>query len=118
MNEFADAFKDKLDIDRLTEDLVKYVESTRPKVRKLDISNVEDTNLDRHKPLLQFVDYDNVVENICNVKDINDGLEKVSQILKDSNYESHYFRTHEIEGTWYIDYGSHTTQFRVTKGDN
>ncbi|QQV88515.1 hypothetical protein [Staphylococcus phage ZCSS1] len=118
-----DKFKDnvdtsKLDVDRLTEDLVKYVESTRPKVRKLDISNVEDINLDKHKPLLQFVDYDNVVENICNVKDINDGLEKVSQILKDSNYESHYFRTHEIEGTWYIDYGSHTTQFRVTKGDN
>lgn len=118
-----DKFKDnvdtsKLDVDRLTEDLVKYVESTRPKVRKLDISNVEDNNLDKNKPLLQFVDYDNVVENICNVKDINDGLEKVSQILKDSNYESHYFRTHEIEGTWYIDYGSHTTQFRVTKGDN
>lgn len=118
-----DKFKDnvdtsKLDVDRLTEDLVKYVESTRPKVRKLDISNVEDTNLDKNKPLLQFVDYDNVVENICNVKDINDGLEKVSQILKDSNYESHYFRTYEIEGTWHIDYGSHTTKFRVTKGDN
>lgn len=117
MNEFADEFKGKLDIDRLTEDLVKHVENFKPKITYLDISNVEDTNLDSTKPLLQFVDYDNVVENVCNVKDINEGLEKVSKILKDSNYESHYFRTHEIEGTWYIDYGSHTTQFRVTKGE-
>uniref|UniRef100_A0AB39C889 Uncharacterized protein n=1 Tax=Staphylococcus phage UHP46 TaxID=3234966 RepID=A0AB39C889_9CAUD len=118
-----DKFKDnvdtsKLDVDKLTKDLVTYVEKTRPKRRKLDISNVEDTNLDKHKPLLQFVNYDNVVENICNVKDINEGLEKIKQILKDSNYESHYFRTYEIEDTWHIDYGSHTTKFRVKKGDN
>ena len=113
MKWFKDEFKDKLDIDKLTKDLVKYVESTRPKIRKLYISNVEDNNLDRHKPLLQFVDYDNVVENICNVKGVEDGLKKISQILKDSNYESYYFRTHKKDGVWFIDYGSHTTQFRV-----
>lgn len=113
MNEFKDIFKDKIDVDKITEDLVRYVESARPKIRKLDISSVEDKNLTNTKPILQFVDYDNVIENICNVEDINDGLKKVSKILKDSDYKSYYFRTHEKNGVWFIDYGSHTTQFRV-----
>lgn len=85
----------------------------KPKITFLDISSVRCDNMIEAEPILQFRDYDNVVENICNVKDLQDGMSKVRKILDDSDYESYYMRTYKIDDTWTIDYGSHNTFFLV-----
>lgn len=106
------------DWKNIQEDLWKALGSMKPKINKLDISNVESEDLDRNEPILQFQDYDDVIENICNVIDLDDGITKMKKIFKDSNFEKHYYsRIIEYDGYYKIDYGSHNCFFRVTKGD-
>lgn len=107
MSEYNDALSWAKDFIATNPDIFK------PKINFLDISNVEEYNVVDTKPLLQFRDADGVVENICNVKDLEDGLAKVKKILEDSDYEHYYMRTYKPEDTWIIDYGSHTTSFLV-----
>ena len=75
------------DWERVKEDLWKVFKDMKPKINKLDISNVEDKDLDKKKPILQFQDSDRVIENICNVKGLEDGLSKMKKIFDDSNFE-------------------------------
>lgn len=106
------------DWEKVTEDLWKVFKDMRPKINTLDISNVVSTDLDKSKPLLQFQDSDRVVENICNVEGLEDGLSKMKKIFDDSNFEKHYYnRIVEHDEYYWIDYGSHHCFFRVTKGD-
>lgn len=100
--EFVDDFMDSVDPDIF-----------KPKITFLDISSVKDDNVVDTKPLLQFRDWDGVKENICNVLDLDDGLNKIRQILNDSDYEFRYMRTYKPNDTWIIDYGSHNTSFLV-----
>lgn len=108
---------DKEFLKQLEEVLDQYPDDFfRPKINKLDISNVEQRDLVRSKPILQFIDSDGVVENICNVKDLYDGLDKMKKIFEDSNYtKSHYIRVAEHEDYYTIDYGSHHCFFGVTR---
>lgn len=106
------------DWERVKEDLWKAFKDMKPKINKLDISNVEDKDLDKKKPILQFQDSDGVIENICNVEGLEDGLSKMKKIFEDSNFEKHYYnRIVEHDEYYWIDYGSHHCFFRVTKGD-
>lgn len=106
------------DWEQVKEDLWKVFKDMKPKINKLDISNVEDKDLDKKKPILQFQDSDRVIENICNVKGLEDGLSKMKKIFDDSNFEKHYYnRIVEHDEYYWIDYGSHHCFFRVTKGD-
>lgn len=97
------------------EELLRISEMFKPKIFTFDISNVENFEFDKSKPILQFEDKDGVIENICNVKDITDGLSKMTKIFKDSNYKNYYVRILDYPDYYWIDYGSHTTFFRVTK---
>ena len=109
--------KDKGSIEEFIDDFISnYPDLFKPKYTKLDVSCVDTDNINDKEPILQFVDKDNVVENICNVKGIDDGMEKVGMILDNSEYEYHYLRVFNKEDTWFIDYGSHTTEFRVKEG--
>lgn len=106
------------DWERVKEDLWKAFKDMKPKINTLDISNVEDKDLDKKKPILQFQDSDGVIENICNVEGLEDGLSKMKKIFEDSNFEKHYYnRIVEHDEYYWIDYGSHHCFFRVTKGD-
>lgn len=106
------------DWERMKEDLWKVFKDMKPKINTLDISNVVSKDLDKSKPVLQFQDSDRVIENICNVEDINDGLNKIKKILQDSDYTSYYTRVLDYPDYFWIDYSSHTTFFRVTKIGN
>ena len=108
---------DKEFFKQLEEVLDQYPDDFfKPKINKLDISNVEQRDLVKSKPILQFIDSDGVVENICNVKDLYDGLDKMRKIFEDSNYtKSHYTRVAEHEDYYRIDYGSHYCFFEVTR---
>lgn len=111
--DFSDTkFKDILDKEQLVESLLK-----NRKVNNLNISNVKSKVFDMNKPVLQFQDEDNTLTNICNVDNLDDGINKIKKIFKDSNLEDrlHYFRVNEHEDYHWIDYGSHHTFFRVTK---
>ena len=55
------------DWENVAKDLWSVFESMKPKVNHLDISNVKSKELDKSKPILQFQDSDDVIENICNV---------------------------------------------------
>lgn len=106
------------DWESVSKDLWEVFENMKPKINKLDISNVESTNLDSSKPILQFQDSDGVLENICNVEDLDEGLDKMRKIFEDSNFEKHYYsRIADHDDYYWIDYGSHHCFFRVTKGD-
>lgn len=106
------------DWEKVADDLWKVFENMEPKINKLDISNTEDKDLDTKKPILQFQDSDGVIENICNVEGLEDGLSKMKKIFDDSNFEKHYYnRIVEHDEYYWIDYGSHHCFFRVTKGD-
>lgn len=107
------------DWKKVADDLWKVFENMEPKINKLDISNVEEKDLDKKKPILQFQDSVGVIENICNVEGLEDGLSKMKKIFKDSDFEKHFYsRIIEHENYYKIDYGSHHCFFRVTKGDN
>lgn len=104
--------------DLFTEDSLKeIIENLEFKTNTLDISKVKSETFDMNKPVLQFQDEDNMIINICNVDDLDDGINKIKQIFKDSELEHrlHYFRVNEHEDYYWIDYGSHHTFFRVTK---
>ncbi|AAX92401.1 hypothetical protein TwortDSMZ_132 [Staphylococcus phage Twort] len=103
---------DILDKDQLIEFLVK-----NQKVNNLDISKVKQDKFDMNMAVLQFQDDENNLTNICNVENLDEGLDKIRQIFKDSELEHrlHYFRVVEHEDYYWIDYGSHHTFFRVTK---
>lgn len=106
------------DWERVAEDLWKVFKDMKPKINTLDISNVVSKDLDKSKPILQFQDSDRVIENICNVEGLEDGLSKMKKIFDDSNFEKHYYnRIVEHDEYYWIDYGSHHCFFRVTKGD-
>ncbi|WBF81279.1 hypothetical protein FMLHJGGC_00228 [Staphylococcus phage BSwM-KMM1] len=106
------------DWEKVADDLWKVFENMEPKINKLDISNIEDKDLDTKKPILQFQDSDGVIENICNVEGLENGLSKMKKIFDDSNFEKHYYnRIVEQDEYYWIDYGSHHCFFRVTKGD-
>lgn len=106
------------DWERVKEDLWKVFKNMKPKINTLDISNVVSKDLDKSKPILQFQDSDSVIENICNVEGLEDGLSKMKKIFDDSNFEKHYYsRIVEYDDYYKIDYGSHRCFFRVTKGD-
>lgn len=106
------------DWENVAKDLWEVFENMKPKINHLDISNVESKDLDKSKPTLQFQDSDGVIENICNVEDLEDGLVKMGKIFEDSNFKKHYYsRVVEYEEYYWIDYGSHNCFFRVTKGD-
>ena len=106
------------DWERIKEDLWKVFKDMKPKINTLDISNVVSKDLDKSKPILQFQDSDRVIENICNVEGLEDGLSKMKKIFDDSNFEKHYYnRIVEQDEYYWIDYGSHNCFFRVTKGD-
>ncbi|BBC69566.1 Phage protein [Staphylococcus phage phiSA039] len=106
------------DWEKVTEDLWKVFKDMKPKINTLDISNVESKDLDKSKPILQFQDSDGVLENICNVEGLEDGLSKMKKIFDDSNFEKHYYnRVVDHDEYYWIDYGSHHCFFRVTKGD-
>ncbi|WBF82011.1 hypothetical protein [Staphylococcus virus vB_SurM-PSU6] len=106
------------DWEKVTEDLWKVFKDMKPKINTLDISNVVSKDLDKSKPILQFQDSDGVIENICNVEGLEDGLSKMKKIFDDSNFEKHYYnRIVEHDEYYLIDYGSHHCFFRVTKGD-
>lgn len=108
----------KFDKDRLTQDLIDYVENTRPKVNYLDIRNVYQEDLFLNKSILQFEESDGTRVNICNVVDLEDGLAKMRKIFKDSGFDKHYYsRIIKHDDYYKIDYGSHHCFFRVTKGD-
>ena len=112
--------KENLEEDwkKVKDDLWKVFENMEPKINKLDISNIEDKDLDTKKPILQFQDSDGVLENICNVEGLENGLSKMKKIFDDSNFEKHYYnRIVEHDEYYCIDYGSHNCFFRVTKGD-
>lgn len=114
-NEVKQGKKSEKSIAEVVDDFMRDVDPDifKPKITFLDISSVKDDNVVDTKPLLQFRDWDGVEENICNVLDLDDGLNKVRQILNDSNYEFHYMRTYKPNNTWIIDYGSHNTSFLV-----
>lgn len=59
-----------------------------PYINNLNIESVISNNIDKNKGLLSFRDKDSVVENICNVEDIKEGLEKIDTILNESNINS------------------------------
>ncbi|AFF28598.1 hypothetical protein qdsa002_142 [Staphylococcus phage qdsa002] len=106
------------DWEKVTEDLWKVFKDMKPKINTLDISNVVSKDLDKSKPILQFQDSDGVIENICNVEGLEDGLSKMKKIFDDSNFEKHYYsRVVDHDEYYWIDYGSHHCFFRVTKGD-
>ncbi|QKE56184.1 hypothetical protein METROID_135 [Staphylococcus phage Metroid] len=106
------------DWGKVTEDLWKVFKDMKPKINTLDISSVESKDLDKSKPILQFQDSDGVIENICNVEGLEDGLSKMKKIFDDSNFEKHYYnRVVDHDEYYWIDYGSHHCFFRVTKGD-
>ncbi|WFG33806.1 hypothetical protein YN120080_89 [Staphylococcus phage vB_SauM_JDYN] len=106
------------DWERVKEDLWKAFKDMKPKINTLDISNVVSKDLEKSKPILQFQDSDRVIENICNVEGLEDGLSKMKKIFDDSNFEKHYYnRIVEYDDYYKIDYGSHHCFFRVTKGD-
>ncbi|ARM68964.1 hypothetical protein vBSauCG_47 [Staphylococcus phage vB_Sau_CG] len=106
------------DWEKVTEDLWKVFKDMKPKINTLDISNVVSKDLDKSKPILQFQDSDGVIENICNVEGLEDGLSKMKRIFDDSNFEKHYYnRVVDHDEYYWIDYGSHHCFFRVTKGD-
>ena len=106
------------DWENISKDLWEVFENMKPKINNLDISNVENKDLDKSKPILQFKDSDGVIENICNVKDLEEGLDKMRKIFEDSNFEKHYYsRIADHDDYYWIDYGSHHCFFRVTKGD-
>lgn len=106
------------DWKKVADDLNKAFEDLHSEFNTLDISNVESLDLDNTKPLLQFENWDYVVENICNVEGLEDGLSKMKKIFDDSNFEKHYYnRIVEHDEYYWIDYGSHHCFFRVTKGD-
>ena len=108
---------DKDFLEHLKDILDKYPNDFfQPKINKLDISNVEQKDLAKDKPMLQFQDSDDVIENICNVESLDDGLKKMKRIFEDSNYtKSQYIRVVDHYDYYWIDYGSHTCFFRVTK---
>lgn len=114
-NEVKQGKKSGKSIAEVVDDFMRDVDPDifKPKITFLDISSVIDDNVVDTKPILQFRDWDGVEENICNVIDLDDGLNKVRQILKDSSYESHYMRTYKPNNVWVIDYGSHNTSFLV-----
>jgi len=104
------------DWEKVKEDLWKVFRDMKPKINTLDISNVVSKNLDKSKPILQFQDSDKVIENICNVEGLEDGLSKMKKIFNDSNFEKHYYsRIVEHDDYYKIDYGSHHCFFIVTK---
>lgn len=106
-------------IETTIEDLKPLLEKLETKTNYLDISKVQDTKITQDKPILQFNDYDNRVENICNVKDLQEGLDKMVKIFKDSGYTKHYYtRIIDYDNYFGIDYGSHNCFFRVTKTGN
>ena len=112
--------KENLEEDwkKVADDLWKVFENMEPKINKLDISNIEDKDLDTKKPILQFQDSDGEIENICNDEGLENGLSKMKKIFDDSNFEKHYYnRIVEHDEYYWIDYGSHHCFFRVTKGD-
>lgn len=96
------------DWNRVVDDLWEVLKDMKPKINTLDISNVVSKDLDKSKPILQFEDSDNVIENICNVEGLEDGLSKIKKIFDDSNFEKHYYtRIVEHDKYYWIDYGSH-----------
>ncbi|WRW34701.1 hypothetical protein CF5_0126 [Staphylococcus phage CF5] len=106
----------KKDWENIGKDLYKVFGNMKPKINFLDISNVQDKNLDNKKPMLQFQDSDGVLENICNVESLEDGLSKIKRIFEDSEYDkSKYCRVVDHYDYFWIDYGSHQCFFRVTK---
>ncbi|UGL60571.1 hypothetical protein [Staphylococcus phage vB_SurM-PSU4] len=106
----------KLDKDDLTQDLIDYVENTRPKTNYLDIRNVYQEDLFLNKSILQFEESDGSRVNICNVIDLEDGMNKMKKIFKDSGFEKNYYnRIIEYDDYYKIDYGSHRCFFIVTK---
>lgn len=84
----------------------------------LDVKNVYQEDLFLNRSILQFQESDGIIVNICNVKDINDGLNKIKKILQDSDCTSYYTRVIDYPNYFWIDYSSHTTFFRVTKTGN
>lgn len=117
MKKYINALEEnKLDKDDLTQDLVDYVENTRPKTNYLDIRNVYQEDLFLNKSILQFEESDGTRVNICNVIDLEDGMNKMKKIFKDSGFEKHYYnRIIEYDDYYKIDYGSHRCFFIVTK---
>nr|DAN11173.1 MAG TPA: hypothetical protein [Herelleviridae sp.] len=114
---FNDRYNKTIEIT--IEDLKPLLEKLETKTNYLDISKVQDTKITQDKPILQFNDYDNRVENICNVKDLQEGLDKMVKIFKDSSYTKHYYtRVIDYDNYFEIDYGSHNCFFRVTKTGN
>lgn len=106
------------DWERVKEDLWEVFKDMKPKVNHLDISNVESKELEKSKPILQFQDSNGVIENICNVEGLEDGLSKMKKIFEDSEFKKHYYsRIVDHDNYYCIDYGSHHCFFRVTKGD-
>lgn len=88
----------------------------KPKINKLDISNVVSKDLDKSKPILQFEESDGTRVNICNVTDLEGGMTKMKKIFKDSCFEKNYYnRIIEHDDYYKIDYGSHHCFFIVTK---
>lgn len=74
---FNDFKKEHTKESLITEkELLRISEMFKPKIFTFDISNVQDFEFDKSRPILQFEDKDGVIENICNVKDITDGLSK------------------------------------------
>lgn len=104
----------KNEYERMIKDICAKV---KPKVNKLDINYVQQDKFDLNKPVLQFRDSDGVTENICNVDNLEDGLDVIKQIFKNSSPEHrlHYFRVVEHDNYHWIDYGSHYSFFRITK---
>lgn len=106
------------DWERMKEDLWKVFKDMKPKMNHLDISNVESKELEKSKPILQFQESDGNRVNICNVENLDEGLDKMKKIFKDSGFKKHYYsRIVDHDKYYKIDYGSHHCFFRVTKGD-
>ncbi|WWT40147.1 hypothetical protein [Staphylococcus phage PT94] len=105
---------DENEYEKMIKDICAKI---KPKVNMLDISYVQQDKFDLNKPVLQFQDSDGVIENICNVNNLEDGLDVIKQIFKNSNLEHrlHYFRVVGYDNYHWIDYGSHYSFFRVTK---
>lgn len=100
--------------ERMIKDICAKI---KPKVNRLSIDSIQQDKFDLNKPVLQFQDSDGVIENICNVDSLEDGLDVIKQIFKKSNLEHrlYYFRVNQHEDYYWIDYGSHYSFFRITK---
>lgn len=97
----------------ISEDILKYI--GKPKQYIFDLE--ADDRLDKDLPILQFRASDGVTENICNVEGFTDACTRISSILKNADYKSHYIRTHIKDNVMYLDYGSHTSKFKIINAD-